>query len=103
MPDRSGRLVRMPSTHAIARERINMSRELFVPIGICGCIVWARQHLAIALIPAYIPQIDIWPDDWAASPFHLKARTFQTLSPRSTNRDNGHENLVRQVPRAHRQ
>ena len=38
---------------------------------------------------------DIWLDNWAASPPHLQARTFQTLSPGSTSRDDGHGTLVR--------
>jgi hypothetical protein len=50
-----------------------------------------RVRLAIARFRAYIIAIDIWPDNWAAPPLHLQARTFQTFSPRSTSRDDGRE------------
>src|SRR5947209_8493137 len=51
----------------------------------------AADHVAMARLLAYIPQTDIWPDNWAASPRRLRARTFQTISPKSLNRENGRD------------
>ena len=48
-------------------------------------------RLAVAMFRSHIIEIDIWPDNWAASPLHMQARTFLTFSPKSTNWDNGHE------------
>jgi hypothetical protein len=41
-------------------------------------------RLAIAPFRFYALTIDIWPDNWAASPPRLQARTFQILQDRRT-------------------
>jgi len=59
--------------------------------------------LEVASSDVYMCSIDNWPNNWVRFASFLMGRARFRTSPKSTNRDDGRENIACQVPCVRRQ
>jgi hypothetical protein len=55
------------------------------------------RGLEVVSLDVYVSAIDNWPNNWAASGLVPNGRARFRTSPKSTNRDDGRENIACQV------